>query len=250
MTSSLTHYRHIDEMTGYNWNEFCEFYYETAKKEAELQLKRLVSRKGDADKHVDGSYVIDAAVLSALEKTFTHFDVTRSVKITTYLSRLIHNEVVDEYTRECKAAARQEDIDDIKTCIKSYAEDISAEAKEELIARLRIAIAKLSPSDQIILNYWLEDKSSYVVRSVKTLGTTESYVTLRRFRIFKQLPQLMGMTRDDYLLYESKSTILANNTTHKSISHFEEPRTLRPNPIMPSLNHETIANRFYSLITF
>lgn len=248
MTSSLTHYRHIDEMTGYNWNEFCEFYYETAKKEAELQLKRLVSRKGDADKHVDGSYVIDAAVLSALEKTFTHFDATRSVKITTYLSRLIHNEVVDEYTRECKAAARQEDIDDIKTCIKSYAEDISAEAKEELIARLRIAIAKLSPSDQVILNYWLEDKSSYVARSVETLGTTESYVTLRRFRIFKRLPQLMGMTRKDYLLYESKNTILANNIPHKSISHIEELWALRPNPITPSLDCEAMAKRFYTLI--
>ena len=236
-------------MTGYNWNEFCELYYETAKREAEIQLQRLISRSGEADKRVDRSYVVDAAVLAALEKTFTHFDASRNVKITTYLSRLIHNEVVDEYTRESKAAARQDDIDDIKTAIKSYTEDLSPEAKDELIARLRLAIAKLSPSDQVILNYWLEDKSSYVARSVETLSTSESYVTLRRFRIFKRLPQLMGMTREDYLLYESQNTILAKNLSRQDSSHFKELWALRPNPISPSLDHEAMAKRVYSLIT-
>ena len=236
-------------MIDNNWNEFCELYYETAKKEAELQLKRLISRNSNADKRIDSSYVVDAAVLAALEKTFTHFDVSRSVKITTYLSRLIHNEIVDEYNRESKAAARQDDIDDIKTSIKSYTEIISPEAKDELIARLRIAIAKLSPSDQVILNYWLEDKSSYVARSVETLCTTESYVTLRRFRIFKRLPQLMEMTRDDYLLYETKNSILAKNISNKNSSHFKEQWVLRPNLILPSLDHEAMAKRFYDLVT-
>lgn len=231
-------------MIDNNWNEFCELYYETAKREAELQLKRLISRKGDADKRVDSSYVIDAAVLSALEKAFTHFDASRSVKITTYLSRLIHNEIVDEYTRESKAAARQDDIDDIKTSVKSYMEDISPEAKEELIARLQTAITRLSPGDQVILSFWLEDKSSYVARSAETLGTSESYVTLRRFRIFKALPKLMGMTREDYLLYKARNqaVTLASNIKHKLSPHPIQ-RTFRPNPILPSLDIEAMAER-------
>ena len=235
-------------MIDYNWNEFCELYYERAKREAELQLQRLIARNSEANKRIDSSYVIDAAVLAALEKAFTHFDASRNVKITTYLSRVIHNEIVDEYTRESKVAARHDDIDVIKTAIKSYGEEISPEAKDKLIARLRLAIAKLSPSDQVILNYWLDDKSSYVARSVKTLGTTESYVTLRRFRIFKQLPQLMGMTRDDYLLYESENSILADNISRKKNSHFEELWTLRPNPISPSLDYEEMAKRVFGLI--
>ena len=124
--------------------------------------------------------------------------------------------MVDEFVRESKAAARQDDIDDIKTAVRAYSDDISPEAKDELIARLRIAIAKLSPSDQIILSFWLEDKSSYVARSVEALGTSESYVTLRRFRIFKAIPKLMGMTREDYLLYEAQNQamILASNIKH------------------------------------
>ena len=231
-------------MTDMTWNEFCELYYPTAKKDAEINLHKQIGKNGDTNKRVDRNYVIDAAVLAALEKTYTHFDASRGAKITTYLSRVVHNEVVDEFVRESKAAARQDDIDDIKTAVRAYSDDISPEAKDELIARLRIAIAKLSPSDQIILSFWLEDKSSYVARSVEALGTSESYVTLRRFRIFKAIPKLMGMTREDYLLYEAQNQamILASNIKHNLSSHPIQ-RIFRPNPIMPTLDIETMAER-------
>ncbi len=229
-------------MNDLTWNEFCELYYETAKKDAKLYLARLIARNGDPDKHVDRDYVVDAAALAALEKTYSHFDASRGAKITTYLSRIVHNEVVDELARESKAAARQSDIDDLRTAVRSYSDDLSPEAKEELIARLRTAIAKLSPSDQVILNYWLEDKSNYVARSVETLGTSESYVTLRRFRIFRQLPQLMGMTREDYLLYTSQNTILAKNVVLKS-SVAPIQQAFRPNPILPGLDVGSMAEK-------
>ena len=231
-------------MTDMTWNEFCELYYPTAKKDAEIYLHKQFGKNGDANKHVDRDYVIDAAVLAALEKTYTHFDASRGVKFMTYLSRVVHNEVLDEYNRELKAAARQNDIDDLKAAIRSFTEDISPEAKEELIARLRTAITRLSPGDQVILNYWLEDRSSYVARSAETLGTTESYVTLRRFRIFKALPKLMGMTREDYLQYEAQNqaVILASSIKHKLSPHPIQ-RTSHPNPILPSLDIEAIAER-------
>ena len=182
-------------MNDMTWNEFCELYYPIAKTDAEIYLRKQIGKNGDTSKHVDRDYVIDAAVLAALEKTYAHFDASRGAKITTYLARLVHNAVADEFARESKAAARQDDIDDLKAAVRIFSDDMTHEAKDNLIARLRIAIAKLSPSDQIILNYWLENKSSYVARSVETLGTTESYVTLRRFRIFKRLPQLMEMAK-------------------------------------------------------
>ena len=231
-------------MTDFTWNEFCELYYPTAKKDAEIHLRKLIGKNGNANKHVDQDYVIDAAVLAALEKTYTHFEASRGVKITTYLSRIVHNEVVDEYNRESKAAIKQDDIVDLKAAVRNYSDDMTPEAKEKLIALMRMAIAKLSPSDQVILNYWLEDKSSYVARSAETLGTTESYVTLRRFRIFKALPKLMGMTREDYLLYEAQNQamILASGIERKITTH-PEPRALRPNPIMPSLDIGAMAER-------
>lgn len=229
-------------MTDMTWNEFCELYYPTAKKDAEIYLHKQIGKNGDTNKRVDRNYVIDAAVLAALEKTYTHFDASRGSKITTYLARLVHNEIVDEYNRELKVAARQNDIDDLKSAVKYYSDDMTPEAKEKLIALMRIAIAKLSPSDQVILNHWLEDKSSYVARSVEILKTTEAYVTLRRFRIFKALPKLMGMSREDYLLYTSQNTILASSVEH-NLSPLIEQRTFRPNPILPSLVIEAIAER-------
>ena len=234
-------------MNDMTWNEFCELYYPIAKKDAEIYLRKQIGKNVDTNKHVDRDYVIDAAVLAALEKTYAHFDVSRGAKITTYLARLVHNAVVDEFARESKAAARQDDIDDLKAAVRTFSDDMTPKAKENLIARLRIAIAKLSPSDQIILNYWLENKSSYVARSVETLGTTESYVTLRRFRIFKALPKLMGMTREDYLLFMNQNTILASSTNYEITTHPEQ-RTFRPNPIVPSLDIEAMAERLAGML--
>ena len=240
-------------MTDLSWTEFCELYYETAKKAAEVHLHSLLARKGQPNKHVDLGYVVDAAVLAALEKTYTHFDASRGAKISTYLSRIVHNAVVDEYVRESKAADRQDDIEDLKIGIKAYSDDLSPEAKEKLIARMRTAIAKLSPSDQVILNFWLEDKSTYVARSAEALGTSESYVTVRRHRIFNALPRLMSMTREDYLLYEnSNATVLASNIELHIESAEAYPtvvsRTLRQNPIM-KVDVERMAEKMITLIS-
>ena len=236
-------------MTDMTWDEFCELYYPTAKKDAKIHLQKIIGRKSDTNKYVDLDYVIDAAVLAALEKTYAHFDASSGAKITTYLARLVHNAVVDEYTKESKAAARQDDIEDLKAAVRSFSDDMTPEAKEELIARLRTAIAKLSPSDQVILGYWLDDKSSYVARAAETLGTSESYVSLRRFRIFKALPKLMGMTREDYLLYEAQnqSTILAS-CIQRNIPTPPHPRTLRANPILHSLDIEEMAEKLYLFV--
>ena len=199
----------------------------------------------------------DAAVLTALEKAYTHFDASKGARITTYLSTLVHNEIVDELARESKAAARQEDIDDIKAVVRSYSEELSPEAKEELIRRLRTAITKLSPSDQVILDFYLEDKRSYIARSAETLHISENYVSLRRLRIFKQLPRLMEMTREQYLLYSESfdSIVLADGPTVRSESRrphlrtwkADGGRTFRPNPILPSLDPDVMARRMLEL---
>lgn len=225
--------------TDLNWNEFCELYYDTARNYAEMHLLRLVKKNGAFNRRVDLDYVKDAAVLSGLEKAYAHYDANRGVKITTYLSTIVHNEIVDEVTRESKKAAVQQDIDDLKTALRTYAEDDSPQAREQLIPRLRAAIAKLSPGDQVILNYYLEDKSSYIARSVEALHVTENYVSVRRNRIFALLPKLMEMTRNEYLQYccEYEGPALAGRLS-------TTPRTLRflpPNPILPALDIQRMA---------
>ena len=164
---------------------------------------------------------------------------------------------MDLVEKESKAAAAQRDIDEVKTAIKALAladEGLSdsgtAAARMKLIPRLRAAIDKLSPSDQIILNYYLEDKSSYVAKSVHALQVSENYVSVRRHRIFKLLPTLMEMTKADYqrFCYDYEGGAFAGGGLMNNDSVLFEMtltrRRITPvNPIQPSLDLEIMAAR-------
>lgn len=241
-------------MTDLTWNEFCELYYETACNYADIHMNRMM-KKGTPNKRVDLAYVKDAAVLSALEKAYVHFDSKRGVKITTFLSTLVHNEIVDELDKESKRTAEQRDVADVITGIRRVPVILAAEngdpSSDERVAltpRLRAAIERLSPSDQVILNYYLEDKSSYIARSVETLHVSENYVSVRRNRVFSLLPKLMEMTRAEYLqhCYEGDTIqfnmeeVILSNISFES--HIVE-RTRRPNPILPTLDLERMVEQ-------
>ena len=242
-------------MTDLTWNEFCELYFETARSFADIHISRMM-KKGTPNKRVDLDYVKDAAVLSALEKAYTYYDSKRGAKITSFLSTLVHNEIVDELDKESKRTAAQRDVADVIKDIRGIKkklfmedDDKSPDAQVELIPRLRAAIEKLSPSDQVILNYYLEDKSTYISRSVEALNVSENYVSVRRNRVFSMLPKLMEMTRGEYMrfCYEGEGTLLCsednvlyNVGVEKNITG---KRSFRPNPILPSLNLDVMAER-------
>lgn len=244
-------------MTEWTWNEFCELYFDSAKKSAEIYLQKQARKLGGLDRRVDLDYVRDSAVLTAMEKAYAHYDASKGAKITTYLATLVHNEIVDLVEKESKAAAAQRDIDEVKTAIKALAladEGLSdsgtAAARMKLIPRLRAAIEKLSPSDQIILNYYLEDKSSYVAKSVQALQVSENYISVRRHRIFKLLPTLMEMTKADYrrFCYDYEGGAFAGGSLLNNDSVLFEMtltrRRITPvNPIQPSLDLEIMAAR-------
>ena len=244
--------------TEWTWNEFCELYYDTAKKSAEIYLQKQVRKLKGVDRRVDLDYVRDSAALTAMEKAYAHFDASRGAKITTFLSTLVHNEIVDQLEKESKAAAVQQDIDDVKTAVKALkalaneapSDTGSSDARAKLIPRLRAAIDKLSPGDQIILNYYLEDKDTYVAKSVHALQVSENYVSVRRHRIFKLLPSLMEMTKADYqrFCYDYEGGAFAGGGLMNNESVLFEMtltrRRITPvNPIQPSLDLEIMAAR-------
>ena len=245
-------------MTEWTWNEFCELYFDTAKKSAEIYLQKQARKLGGLDRRVDLDYVRDSAALTAMEKAYAHYDASKGAKITTYLATLVHNEIVDLVEKESKAAAAQRDIDEVKTAIKALkaladeapSDTGSSDARAKLIPRLRAAIDKLSPSDQIILNYYLEDKSSYVAKSVQALQVSENYISVRRHRIFKLLPTLMEMTKADYqrFCYDYEGGAFAGGSLMNNDSVLFEMtltrRRITPvNPIQPSLDLEIMAAR-------
>jgi DNA-directed RNA polymerase specialized sigma24 family protein len=244
--------------TEWTWNEFCELYFDSAKKSAEIYLQKQARKLGGLDRRVDLDYVRDSAVLTAMEKAYAHYDASKGAKITTYLATLVHNEIVDLVEKESKAAAAQRDIDEVKTAIKALkaladeapSDTGSSDARAKLIPRLRAAIDKLSPSDQIILNYYLEDKSSYVAKSVHALQVSENYISVRRHRIFKLLPTLMEMTKADYqrFCYDYEGGAFAGGGLMNNDSVLFEMtltrRRITPvNPIQPSLDLEIMAAR-------
>ena len=244
--------------TEWTWNEFCELYFDSAKKSAEIYLQKQARKLGGLDRRVDLDYVRDSAVLTAMEKAYAHYDASKGAKITTYLATLVHNEIVDLVEKESKAAAAQRDIDEVKTAVKALkvladeapSDTGSSDARAKLIPRLRAAIDKLSPSDKIILNYYLEDKSSYVAKSVHALQVSENYISVRSHRIFKLLPTLMEMTKADYqrFCYDYEGGAFAGgNLLNNDSVLFEMTLTRRRitpvNPIQPSLDLEIMAAR-------
>ena len=239
-------------MTNLDWNGFCELYFETAKGYAEYHLRRMKAKGGELNRRVDEDYVVDAAVLSALEKTYAHYNPARGTRITTYLSNLVHNELVDVVRKESRAANAQATLDDVKSVIRSLADegasDTPSEMTEQLLPLLQAAVAQLSPSDQVILNYYLEDKSNYVTKSSEVLHVGKGYVSVRRNRIMKLLPKLMGMNRNDYLrLREAyESTVFASNVV-RSIRVDASVSTIFPdvaaNFILPSLDCASLAGK-------
>ena len=247
-------------MTNMTWNEFCELYYASARNSAEVYLRKMlggkaaVSLNGHAEARlVDVEYVRDAAVLKALEKAYKHFDASKGVKITTYLSKIIHNEIVDELEKAKKEADIKQDIDDVKSAVGDYVTDDSVEARARLVPRLVAAIAKLSSSDQVILNYYLEDKSTYVENASRDLNTSKGYISVRKHRILHMLPTLMELTPAEYrgLCYDAEpdfepALASLNKTTlhYISFSTINNTFTRAPfNPIMPSINLTSMAEK-------
>ncbi len=237
-------------VTDLTWNEFCELYYPGAKQCAQVNIAKQIRKLGGINRLVDTDYVADSAILAALEKTYSGFDAARGNKITAYLATIVHNEVVDILEKENKAAARQCDIEDLKSAVQKMSDGPSWQTSAMLLKRLKQAIDRLSPSDQVILNHYLEDKANYVTNASRVLGVSDNYVRVRRSRIFEALPKLMEMTGAQYrqLAYDDDSPVFAKQYT-TSFECFIVKHTEPTNPICPSLDTGTMAASLLAILS-
>ena len=85
-----------------------------------------------------------------------------------------------------------------------------------------------------------------MAHSAEALHISENYVSVRRHHIFKRLPKLMEMTRNEYLryCYELNNTVFAKNISISS----EVQRFILPNPIVPSLDVDRMAEGLVSIL--
>jgi len=188
------------------WQDFCMLYYDQAISIAGYHLNNIKGSSPRWDENVDEEAVCVDAVMEALQKAFVKYDPSRGASLKTYISRLVHNELVDELKRETKSLVTLNDVtakQEADISIRDMVSHIPEEAMENLKEKLRKAILKLPPIEQSILGFFLQDPKTFVERSVSALHITPNYVRVHKCRAIAKLPLLMNVSQEEYFeMYE------------------------------------------------
>ena len=193
------------------FESFCREHYAEAKKYADMTIAAHVKAQGPIDRRIDVEGVKSSAVISALENAFMTFDASKNTKLSTYLSFLVHNDVLSELGKEWTAVRKfdiiakkrkerknSEEGEDAKERIekeggsimpgiKSSGDDLklfepaefmdvysSSKGKEQLIRRMMKKLQQLPPVDQLVIRYWMNeerDNRSYEMEGEKPQRT-------------------------------------------------------------------------------
>lgn len=192
-----------------DYKTFCNRYYESARKAADIAIARLIKKNGPLNSAIDIELVKDLGVSYGLERTYNTYDVDHGskAKIQTYLSFVVHNCVLTELKKEVtslgvkKRAGAHIDLFQGREYI-AYSRRF--EKKEELISQLLQAVQKLSGVDQIIIHCWmLYPKGDYIEQALSELGLedtarTRNMVSVRCLRAMEMLKKQMTGVRSDY----------------------------------------------------
>lgn len=227
-----------------SWQDFCLLYYDHAMSNAKYYLAKFKSAASHWDSRIDEEVVCVDAVMESLQKAFVKYDSSRGASLTTYLSRLVHNELIDELEREIKSLSTLNDIttgQEAEFSISNMVSKIPEKAMDGLKEKLRAAILRLSPIDQSILGFFLEDPTTFVERSVATLGVTPAFVSVHKSRALSKLPSLMNMTADDYFALYEDHTFAGKQSGKMSKSS----GGVSANPIYRQFDLETTVRRLF-----
>lgn len=190
------------------FSDFCNLYYDVAKEMAKKDMNKAKGRLGAIDIHVDEDYVIDEVVLIALEKTCRSFEASRGKDVTCLLSRIVHNELVDALEKENKAARKKSAIENVELRIKDFiSSQTESQGRDVIFDKLYEAISKLSESDRIIIENYLDDRRTYVAQSAKELCISENNVCVRKNRILERLYEHLKDFKKTFYREEEAETI-------------------------------------------
>ena len=232
---------------GNDWQNFCSLYYEQAMGYAQYHISKLKRSLPHWDERIDEEALTVDAAMEALQKVFTQFEPARGASLGTFLSRVVHNELLREFERETKSLAMLNDVstrDEAEYSLGSLSARIPDNAMDSLKQKLRAAILKLSPLDQCILEFFLEDPSTFIDRAVKELNVTRSFVSIHKCRALDKLPSLMGISAEDYYeMYDEPTFMSRKPETVPSAA----PSRYR-NPIFPEFDIESTVSKLYDAI--
>ena len=129
--------------------------------------------------------------------------------------------------------------------------EIPDEAMDNLKERLRSAILLLSPIDQSILGFFLQDPHTFVEKSMKALNVPANFVSVHKNRALAKLPSLMGMTQTDYLdMFEERTTgeLQTYQTLHYHAINYMETEITYTNPVCPEFDLAGTVSRLYDAL--
>lgn len=237
-----------------NWQDFCSLYYDQAVSIAKCNLGKIRQASSRWNERLDEDVLAEDAAIDAMQKAFGKYDSTRGASMATYLSRLIHNELVDAVKRESKHIPVGNDLNESQEAdysLKSVVSRIPDSAMDNLKEKLRAAILKLSPLDQSILGFFLEDPGTFVERSVKFLNVTPNVVSVRKNRALGKLPSLMGVSQKEYYdLFEEQSYAGLQKKVPLYCMSIESfgARIAYENPVFPQFDLDGTVLRLYDAI--
>lgn len=232
---------------GKDWQNFCSLYYEQAMGYAQYHISKLKRSLSHWDECIDEEALTIDAAMEALQKVFIRFEPARGASLGTFLSRVVHNELLREFERETKSLAMLNDIGDREEAeytLGNLSARIPDNALDNLKQKLRAAILKLSPLDQCILEFFLEDPSTFIDRAVNELNVTRNFVSIRKCRALDKLPSLMGISAADYYEMYDEPTFMSRKPVKAPSS---TPSRYR-NPIFPEFDIDSTVSKLYDAI--
>ena len=165
-------------------------YYDFAVQRASNCFKRKKGSSAFWDNRIEEENVVRDAAIDALQNVYTKYDPDKGA-LESYLSRAVHNEVVDKLEKEMKCLSMVKDITLEQE--KEYTLDDLASSVSSENAR-----KELKPVDQVILAYFIDDPSSFVDRAAEELGIPRGRVSVRKTRAIETLSRLLEKSVEDY----------------------------------------------------
>lgn len=222
---------------GLSHDDFITVYYAEACSIADKTIGWVVKRQGSIHKSIDVELVKAKGVLDGLEKTYKNYDPEHEsgARIKTLLNKVVRNSVLTELGKETTRARRdgwiapapkkrdpeeerrnpergQGFIPGIRLRQSAdgpfeaheYMESIGwAERKEDLIHIATKCLKWLPKHDRIIIEFYFEDKSTYVERSLEELEMENnhdnaSWVYQRRDKAIKAIQRFFKKEEPNY----------------------------------------------------
>ena len=221
--------------------QFYTQYQGVAEDFAKRTLTKLKTTFSHWDTRIDDDIIIVSAVDNALLKTYETFDPDKG-NIAPYLSRIVHNEVINELKKELKelnatingdmTSAQENEL-----TIGKMVERIPDDVMDDLENKLRMAIGMLPEKERIILSLYLDNPDTYAEEAAQRLNITKDNVYLRKNRILTKIPSLMGVSREDY-----------QNMHETYTSHYIGFMTARTSEPLLSDDQERLVSKLYDII--